>query len=151
MDMLNHALTARQVTDAVRSLEGEDLNPRTLAAWANMGIAVPSVAWEQKKGRHHPRIYSMADLARIRLVVRLRRHGISMPKVRAVLAYLQDELQEALSRKTTATLIVDGWRGSIVRRAQNQDLEVPSGQFRLPLADVVKGNEESVREALEAA
>lgn len=74
-----------------------------------------------------------------------------MPKVRAVLAYLQDELQEALSRKTPATLIVDGWRGSIVRRAQNQDLEVPSGQFRLPLADVVKGNEEAVREALEAA
>ncbi len=144
-------LNTRQMIAAVKALEGEELNPRTLSAWAQMEIAVPSVAWERRRGRHNPRIYSLADLARIRLVVRLRKAGLSMPRARAVLAYLSRELHEVLRAKTQAVLIVEGWRGAIVHRPGNPDLEVPSGQYRLPLADVVKGNIEAAKEALKAA
>lgn len=145
------ALTARQVIAALQELEGEELNPRTLAAWAQMGISVPSVTWQRRRGRYNPRIYNLADLGRIRLVVRLRKAGVSMPRVRAILTYLDRELREVLKPKTQAVLIVEGWRGAIVRSPGNPDLELPSAQFRLPLADVVKGNIEAAREALKAA
>ena len=144
-------LTARQVIAAVRELEGQELNPRTLAAWAQMEMAVPSIAWQRKRGRYNRRIYSLSDLARIRLLVRLRKAGISMPRVRAVIAYLERELREVLKPKTQAVLVVEGWRGIIIRRAESPDVEVPSGQFRLQLAYVVEGNEEAAKEALKAA
>lgn len=145
------ALNTRQVIAAVQELEGEDLNQRTLSAWAQMEIAVPSIAWERKRGRYSARLYSLADLARIRLVIRLRKSGFSMPRVRAVLAYLSRELPEVLKPKTQAVLVVEGWRGAIIRRSGNPELEVPSGQYCLPLAEVIKGNIEAAREALKAA
>ncbi len=145
------ALNTPQVIAAVRQLEGQKLNQRTLAAWAQMEIAVPSVAWERKRGRYSARVYNLADLARIRLVVRLRRAGLSMSRVRAVLAYLNRELPEALKPKTQAVLIVDGWRAVIVGHAKSPDLEVPSGQYRLPLVEVIKGNIEAAKVALKAA
>ena len=144
-------LNTRQVMAAVQELEGQELNQRTLAAWAQMEIAVPSVAWERKRGRYRTRMYSLADLARIRLVVRLRKAGLSMLWVRAVLAYLNRELPEVLRPKTQAVLVVDGWRAAIIRRAGNPDLEIPSGQYRLSLVEVIKGNIEAAREALKAA
>lgn len=127
------------------------MNLRTLAAWAQMEIAVPSVEWQKRRGRYNPRIYSLADLARIRLVVRLRKAGVSMPRVRAILTYLDRELREVLKPKTQAVLVIEGWRGAIVRSPGKPDLEVPSAQFRLPLADVLRGNIEAAREALQAA
>ncbi len=145
------SLNTRQVIAAVQELEGQELNQRTLSAWAQMEIAVPSVAWERKRGRYSARIYSLADLALIRLVVRLRKAGFSMPRVRAVLAYLNRELPEVLKQKTQAVLIVEGWRAAIVRRVGSADLEIPSGQYRLSLEEVIKGNVEAAREALKAA
>ncbi|HEV8344506.1 MAG TPA: MerR family transcriptional regulator [Candidatus Binatia bacterium] len=145
------SLTTRQVIAAVQELEGQELNQRTLAAWAHMEIAVPSVVWERKRGRYSARVYSLDDLARIRLVVRLRKAGFSMTRVRAVLAYLSRELPEVLKPKTQAVLIVEGWRAAIVRRAGSGDLEIPSGQYRLSLAEVIKGNIEAAREALKVA
>ena len=144
-------LNTRQVMAAVRELERQDLNQRTLAAWAQMEIAVPSVAWERKRGRYSARVYSLADLARIRLVVRLRKAWLSMPRVRAVLAYLNRELPEALKPKTQAVLVVDGWRAIILGHAGSSDLEVPSGQYRLSLVEVTKGNIEAAKVALKAA
>jgi len=81
----------------------------------------------------------------------MRKAGISMPKVRTILAYLNQELREVLRPKTEAVLIVDGWHGTIVHRRGSFDLEIPSGQLRLPLADVVKGNREAAQDVLTAA
>lgn len=144
-------LNTGQLIAAVSELEGETVNARTLASWAQTGIALPSVAWQRKRGRYHPRVYNLNDLARIRLVVRLRKAGISMPKVRAILAYLDRDLSEVLKAKTQALLIVEGWHGTIIRRPDSFDLEIPSGQLRLPLAEVVQGNLEAARDALKAA
>jgi len=144
-------LTSQQMIAAVRDLDGDKLNTRTLASWARTGIIVPSIVWRHKRGRYHPRVYSLNDLAKIRLVVRMRKAGISMPKVRTILAYLSQELQEALKPKTNATLIVNGWQGTIVRRPGSFDLEIPSGQLRLPLAEVVNGNRQAAEEVSRAA
>jgi DNA-binding transcriptional MerR regulator len=149
--MKSLSLTTRQVIAAVQELEGQQLNQRTLSAWAHMEIAVPSVIWQRKRGRYSTRVYSLDDLAQIRLVVRLKRAGFSMPRVRAVLAYLSRELPDVLKPKTEAVLIVEGWRAAIVRRVGSADLELPSGQYRLLLAEVINGNIEAAREALKAA
>lgn len=74
-----------------------------------------------------------------------------MPRVRAILAYLDRELREVLRPKTQAVLIVEGWRGVIARRPESPDVEVPSGQLRLPLTNVVEGNREAAKVLLEAA
>lgn len=144
-------LTTSQLIAAVRELDGEELNARTLASWAQTGIATPSIAWHRIRGRHHPRVYNLTDLARVRLVARMRKQGISMPKVRAILAYLEQTLKEVLKPKTQAVLIVEGWHGTIIRGPESFDVEIPSGQLRLPLADVVKGNLQAARDALKAA
>jgi len=141
-------LASPQVVTAVKDLEGEDLNPRTLASWAAKGIAVPSF-WPKKKGRYNVRHYTLEDLARVRLVVRLRyKKHLSMAKVLSILAYLDRELREALKPKTKDVLIVDGWRGVIVRRPGRAALELPSGQTVLPLNDLVEGNEAAARRAV---
>jgi DNA-binding transcriptional MerR regulator len=144
-------LTSQQIIASVRDLEGEDLNTRTLASWAKTSVLVPSIVWPRQRGRYHPRLYSLNDLAKIRLVLRMRKAGISMPKVRTILAYLNQELQEVLKPKTSATLIVNGWQGTILRRPGSFDLEIPSGQLRLPLAEVVNGNREIAEEVSRAA
>jgi DNA-binding transcriptional MerR regulator len=145
------SLTTRQVIAAVEELEGQQVNQRTLSAWAHMEVVVPSIIWERKRGRYSTRVYSLHDLARIRLVVRLRKAGFSMPRVRAVLAYLSRESPDVLRPKTQAVLIVEGWRAAVLRSAGSADLEIPSGQYRLPLAEVINGNIEAAREALKAA
>jgi DNA-binding transcriptional MerR regulator len=144
-------LTTSQVIALIGELDREELKPRTLAVWAQTGIVVPSIAWQRRRGRYNPRVYNLTDLARVRLVVRLRKSGVSMPRVRAILAYLDRELREVLKPKTQAVLIVEGWRGAIVHRPGSPDMEVPSGQLCLPLMDVVEGNREAAKVLLKAA
>lgn len=130
-------LNSPQVVDLVHELDGEDLNPRTLAAWAQMGVTVPSF-WPKKKGRYSPRLYTVEDVARVRLVVRLRHAGLSMPRVRVILAVIEERLTGVLKRKSKAELFVDGWTATI-RRPGRADVELPSGQHRFSFADVIEG------------
>jgi len=145
MEDLSLVLTSGEVLKAVERLEGATLHINTLAYWAKAGIATPSVRWDRKRGRYHGRLYNMADLARVRLVVRLRSAGVSMPKARNILTSVEDKLPELLKRKTKALLHVDGWRGAIVERPGRASVELPSGQMVLPLASVVEGNEDTAR------
>jgi len=136
-------LTSPQVVDIVRQLDGEDLHPRTLAAWAQMGVAVPSF-WPKKRGRYSPRQYTLADVARVRLVVQLRAAGLSMPRVRVILATVEDRLPDVLKRKTTAKLIVDGWTARVARPGR-ADVDLPSGQLSFNFADVIEGTRDAAR------
>lgn len=125
-------LTSAQVLAAVRELDAERLPLRTLALWAKTGLVVPSVDWPHR--RRGARLYTARDLGRVRLVVQLRRR-LSMPRVRAALAYVDTQLPDALRPGTRAVLQVDGWRASIVPSpaAAAVDLAAP-GQLRLELA-----------------
>jgi len=142
-------LTSGEIQAAVERLEGVRLPTRTLASWA-VTIAPPSVQFHGKRGRAHARLYSLSDLARIRLTCRLRASGISMPRVAAMFAYLERELADVFRPRTKAALVVDGLRAyvSVPGRAS---VEVPTGQLRLKLDEMFVGNERAAREAMRAA
>lgn len=130
---------------AIERLEGVTLKVRTLAAWAQMGVLVPSVRWDRRRGRYSPRVYSLSDLAVARLVVRLRTNRIGMPIVRAMFAYLGGELREVLRPGSRAALIVSGPR-VYIQRPGSADEELPTGQLRLRLDSVYVGNMKAARE-----
>jgi DNA-binding transcriptional MerR regulator len=142
-------LTSAELVAAVGKLEGKPLPIRTLAKWAAMGVLTPSVQWTGQ--RRSPRIYVLRDLAKARLILRLRAAGISMPKVRVILAELaaREDLRELLRPHSRAVLEVNGWRTTLHRDGQVAR-EVPSGQLLLPLIDVVRGNEDAAREVRRA-
>jgi DNA-binding transcriptional MerR regulator len=143
-------LTSAQLAAAVAALDGDAVPVRTLSGWARRGLVVPSVAYPARRGRHNPRLYNLSDLARARMVVRLRRGGVSMPQVRVILAYLDAELRDVFQPRTKAALVFDGVRAYIVQPG-HPDVNVPSGQFRLKLAECVTGNESAARAAQRTA
>lgn len=143
-------LTTKQTIAALARLEGQQLAVRTLALWAASNLVTPSVDWQHR--RRSPRLYGLRDLAKARLVLRLRRAGISMPRVRLVLAELvaTGELRELLHLRSRAVVMVDGWRVTIHRDGEPAR-ELPSHQFRLELRDVMQDNAEVAREVRAAA
>ena len=152
MELPRLYLTTGEMRQAARELEGEHLPQRTLAGWIAQGLLTPSVRWDRKKGRAHACLFSIADLARLRLIVRLRRYGqLPMSRVRDVLAFLESELADALRPKTTAVLRVHGPLVAIVDVKDRTALTVPDGQYLLPLADVMAGNDAAARKFRTAA
>lgn len=146
MKLARLTLTSPQLTGAVYELEGVRLMPRTLATWASRGVLVPSVSWPQRRGRYNVREYSLADLMKARLIVRLRREGVAMRRVLAILDSLERELPGALRKPRGLQLEVDGWRGAILRRRGRQ-LELETGQLRLPFGEIVAGVTQAARRA----
>ena len=132
-------LTSAQLTAAVEALEGVHVPTRTLSEWATSGLLVPSVRHDGQRGFTHARLYSLADLARLRLVVRLRQ-VMSLPRVRLALAYCEAQLQDVFAtgkRSTLSMVVTAGGRAFIA--SKTGDEEVITGQFRLQLADVQVG------------
>ena len=125
-------LTGEQVQTAIKTLDGYHLPQRTLSLWAKQGVVTPTVRHDGIRGRFHPRIYNLSDLARCRLVVRMRRAGISMSRTRVTLAMIDVDLRAAFHPATPASLIVDGLRCFVVANGLPAR-ELPSGQFRLQL------------------
>lgn len=145
-------LTTAQVIAAVERLDGETLPARTLSTWAYQGIAEPTVRFERKRGRYNVRLYNLSDLARVRVVVRLRRAGVSLAQVRTIVAYLDAELRDVLKPKTRAALLFDG-RRAYVTQPGAAAVDVPTGQLRLKLdlEECVTGNERAARAVLRTA
>ena len=127
-------LTCLQVRTAVHRLDGYHLPQRTLSLWAQHGVVTPSVRYDGIRGSAHPRIYNLSDLARCRLVVRMRRAGISMHRTRLILLRIDDELREAFHPSTPASLIIDGVQVWVIKDGE-PDRELPTGQYRLQLKD----------------
>jgi DNA-binding transcriptional MerR regulator len=130
-------LTTGQLLAAVEQLEGHAVDANTLSVWAQTGLVVPSVEYPERRGSG--RIYSLDDLARVRLIMRLKQGGLSTQRIRIVFAQLGDELAEMLRPNTKVVLAVDR-RTAILKRPGQADREIPGGQLRLPLVEVVKGN-----------
>lgn len=138
-------LTTPQLTAAVMKLDGEELPARTLAYWAATNLLVPGVDWQHK--RRATRLYTLRDLAKARLIVQLRSKGISVPRVRVILAELEarQDLRELLQADSKAWLIVDGYRVTVQLHGEPAR-DLPSHQLRLPLIGVVRRNVEVARE-----
>ena len=144
-------LTAADMLRAVDTLDGVRLPARTLAKWARSELVPASVQHDGTRGRYHPRLYNLSDLARLRLVVNLRwRFKLSLGRVAVVMAHIERDLGAELLRSSTAgVLVVEPYtyRGRIVVRKPGGAVEVSLGggagdQLELPLASVVDGNAE---------
>lgn len=146
-------LTTPQVREVIAELEGDELPQRTLAGWQQQDIAVPSGRWDRVRGSAHPCLWTLDDLARVRLVVRLRRQGgLSMPRVRLALAKYERELREALRPDSPVVLIVDP-RVGVVLRDEREDFHVERGerQYRLTLRTMYDDTARVIAKVLKAA
>src|SRR4051812_8119215 len=125
-------LTTPMMREAIRYLEGDKLPQRTLAGWQEQELVTPSIRWDRVRGKAHPCLWSADDLARLRLIVRLRRQGgLSMARVRALLKAYEPELREALRPNSSVVLIVDRRLGVSLRSADAlNEVNLESGQFR---------------------
>ena len=143
------ALSTSQLIEAIDETEGIRLTPQTLSTWAQREIAVPSVRWPRKRGRAHARFYSLADLKRIRLIVRLRESGVSMQRVRAILDYIDAYYPQVFSRRTKLELRLVGYRVEIV--SPRSAVEAPSGQVTLRFAEIMEGTRAAAETAKQIA
>ena len=141
-------LMSDQVIQAIQTLEGERLPLRTLSAWASRGVAPASIRHDRTRGRYHPRLYSMFDLACVRLTFRLRLAGLVMARVQEITQH--PAVVDALKLSTQADLLVSRQRVA-VRYPGEPAQEIPSGQFHLSLSEVTAGNEEIAKQILAAA
>jgi DNA-binding transcriptional MerR regulator len=147
------ALTGRQVLALVERLEERRIPANTLDRWITSGLIEPSVRGGQRGGYDRHRLFSRSDAAKLRMIARLHfDEGLSLQRIRLVFARVDNDptLKAALlDPRTKAELIVtrSGRRTSavIVRRGDDNDVEIPSGQVRLPLRDVVEGVETTAR------
>ena len=147
-------LTTLQLKAALQATEGEDVPERTLAWWAANGIVTPSVRQSKGIGIEsvtNGHIFNLADLAKARLVVQLRRGGISLQRIRLILSFLERrEFRDVLKPTTRAKLVVHGRQVFVIRPGE-PDVEAPSGQIRLQLSAVWKGTQEAAHAAKRAA
>ena len=76
---------------------------RQLDYWARTGLVVPSV--RDAGGSGTQRMYSFRDIVRCRIINKLLDAGISLPKIRKALEYVERELGRPLEE---VTLMSDG-------------------------------------------
>lgn len=156
-------LSSQQMIGTIRDLEGVELPLRTLSEWAASGLVRPSISYPAKRGRYNARVYSLADAARLRLIVHLTRKGhLSLDQVRAILRDLDTDLEPLMrpaigGRKPGVfdrVLVVraSGWSAAVMRsRDGYKILGTPQAQQLLPLGDVYEGLEEAARRNTAAA
>jgi hypothetical protein len=143
-------LTRAQVQEVVRVLEGVAVPQRTMADWLASGLIVASVQWVRRPGRggarrNHPVLFNLTDLARIRLVVRLRQAGFPPSQVRMILGYIDADLREALKPKSKAKIAIMDGRVFIVPAGSSVPVEAtaPGQAVLFSASELLQGNEEA--------
>ena len=144
------AFTTNQVVETVSRLEGVDVPRRTVADLPRQGLVLPSIRWDRVRGQAHPCLWSLDDVVRVRLIIRLRRKArMSMRRTRAILRVFGQELNEALQPNSRKVLIVDRHLGCVLRdAATGAELDVSTLQFRLPLGSLYDGAVPVARDVL---
>lgn len=76
---------------------------RQLDYWARTGLVRPSV--RDARGSGSQREYGFTDIVHLRIIKRLLEAGVSLPKIRKAVTFLQEDLKKPLEQ---VTLISDG-------------------------------------------
>ncbi len=135
-------LTVAQTREVVRRRVGRRIPKRTLDNWIRSGLVSPEHVGAVGKGWRY--LLSMGDVARVCLIATLRRDGVSLLRLRVLFARLDADPRlkaELLNPKTRATLVVDRFTAYVVRPG-DADVEIETGQTRLPLRGVIEGIEQ---------
>ena len=140
-NLLKVGLTSAEVREMLKIMEGAAPSQQLLHLWASTGLVTPSVLSVGKQGRWNLSLYSWGDFAQLRLVMRLRREGLTMLKVKGIFIYLREQLVEALVEGSASSIQVLR-SGKAVVTTPTSEIEVPSGQTRLRfgLAEFATGN-----------
>jgi hypothetical protein len=129
-------VTLNELSAIVAALEGEACTPSRVRAFLVRGRLATEAAPRTHGGT---RLYGPADVALVRLAVRLQRQGLSAWVARVCLTYLRRELVEAWRTKARLVLNVTGVRGTLARTAD------PAATACVPLGYVWAGIEGTIR------
>ena len=140
-NLLKVGLTSLEVREMLKISEGAAPSQQLLHLWASTGLVTPSVLSVGRQGRWNLSLYSWSDFAQLRLVMRLRREGLTMLKVKAIFNYCREQLVEALVEGSTSSIQVLR-NGRAIVTTPSSEIEVPSGQtaLRFELAEFATGN-----------
>lgn len=78
---------------------------RQLDYWARTGLITPSI--QEAAGSGSQRLYSFTDVVQLKVIKRLRDAGMSLPKIRAAMAALSEQLGSD-TPLSDVTVLVDG-------------------------------------------
>jgi hypothetical protein len=131
-------LTAPEVAAVVSRLEDQACSVRRVR-YLLSGLP----ATDPTAARGEVRLYGPADVALMRLAVRLEARGVSAWVAQEVLAYRADEIRAAWRAGAPAALQVRGVTGSI--EMATRDTDTPPGVVRVPLRPVFVGIASAIR------
>jgi len=139
--LLEGSLTSAEVREMLKISEGAAPSRVLLQRWASTGLVTPSVLSVGRQGRWNLSLYSWSDFAQLRLVMRLRREGLSMLKVKTIFLYRREQLIPALV-EGSARLIQVLRNGTAYVTTPTTEIEIPAGQawLRVALAEFATGN-----------
>lgn len=99
--------TVSDVARVLRQLEGRyALTPRGIRYYARSGMVVPSGRMRAGKAARATRLYTIVDVALLRLVCRLHRQRVHERAIWGLLVYREAELRQMLERGT-GFIVVD--------------------------------------------
>ena len=118
------------------------LTQRQLGYWDDPALARPHGRPAQGSGSR--RLYTLLDVVRLKLILRLRQTGLSLQRIRQALSSLSD-LSDEPAPFSELEVVTDGHR-ILVRRSNEQLLDPLARQYvlRLPLADLLTEIEKQV-------
>jgi len=135
-------LTAPEVAAVVSQLEGESCSARQVR-YLLSGL----LGTDAERPHGQTRWHGPADVALMRLAVRLEAQGVSAWVVRVVLAYCGTEIRAAWASGAPVALVIRGVTGTIESLAT--DFAVPAAA-RVPLRAVWTGVERAMRQTRRA-
>ena len=118
------------------------LTQRKLGYWDDPALVRPHGRPAQGSGSR--RIYTLLDVVRLKLILRLRQAGLSLQKIRRALIILSD-LPDEPAPLAELEVVTDGQR-ILIRKSNEQLLDPLARQYflRLPLADLLDEIEKQV-------
>jgi hypothetical protein len=146
-------LTTTDIREAVLRLDGIRLPQRTLATWLAKGFVSASIRYTGKRGPANAAVFNLTDLARVRLLMTLRRkYSLRMGLAIDVVNRIDAEMLRAPSARTIAVEIYGWHRVRVSTPGKVQQLELLPGrqQILLPLDDAIVGNEKVARAIVKA-
>ena len=118
------------------------LTQRQLGYWDDPSLARPHGRPAQGSGSR--RLYTLLDVMRLKLILRLRQAGLSLQKIRRALLSLSN-LADEPAPLAELEVVTDGHR-ILIRKSNEQLLDPLARQYvlRLPLADLLAEIEKQV-------
>ena len=141
---MSNVLTISEVVEVVRRLDGRrglSVSARQLRYWdATLSLGAKRAA----DGHNAARMFTLEDVAVVRLVRRLQRDGVRDRAIWALLVIAGEELRAALHRGTSRVLWVESNGRAHLLSAREAASKPPRECY--PLADVVNGLPEALRQ-----